>query len=236
MPILAKCPSCQRKLRVPDNLIGRKVKCPGCGRTLTAAQAEDVPTVSRVDEEEDPPVARRREVPLPEEEEVVARRRRPAPPPEEDDEPPPEEADEEEPRPRRQRRRRRSEDAARSAVAAPAIALIVVSSLAIVLHILTGISYAANLGLMPKFFQQDQAARDPAFVAGELCGVGILLCFNVITLTAAIKMKQLSNYHYARTGAFIALLPCLPACLLSLPFGIWALVVLSRYEVKEAFT
>jgi hypothetical protein len=41
MPQVISCPDCGRKLRVPDNLLGKKVKCPGCGVKF-AAQAEEV--------------------------------------------------------------------------------------------------------------------------------------------------------------------------------------------------
>jgi predicted Zn finger-like uncharacterized protein len=37
MPILVSCPSCARQLRVPDDLLGRSVKCPDCGTTFQAA-------------------------------------------------------------------------------------------------------------------------------------------------------------------------------------------------------
>src|SRR5260370_7054686 len=30
------CPSCQRELRVPDQLLGKLVKCPACSTTFTA--------------------------------------------------------------------------------------------------------------------------------------------------------------------------------------------------------
>lgn len=36
MPLLLKCPSCERALRVPDELLGKKVKCPSCGTTFEA--------------------------------------------------------------------------------------------------------------------------------------------------------------------------------------------------------
>src|SRR5262249_49443824 len=39
MPEIVACPDCSRKLRVPDNLLGRKVKCPGCGVNFTASVA-----------------------------------------------------------------------------------------------------------------------------------------------------------------------------------------------------
>jgi predicted Zn finger-like uncharacterized protein len=37
MPIIIDCPSCQRKLRVPEHLLGQKVKCPTCANMFTAA-------------------------------------------------------------------------------------------------------------------------------------------------------------------------------------------------------
>lgn len=36
MPELTTCPSCSKQLRVPDELIGKGVKCPTCGATFTA--------------------------------------------------------------------------------------------------------------------------------------------------------------------------------------------------------
>src|SRR5262245_44891387 len=35
MAFKTSCPSCQRPLRVPDQLIGEPVRCPGCGITWT---------------------------------------------------------------------------------------------------------------------------------------------------------------------------------------------------------
>jgi predicted Zn finger-like uncharacterized protein len=36
MPEVISCPSCNRQLRVPDDLIGQQVKCPTCGSMFTA--------------------------------------------------------------------------------------------------------------------------------------------------------------------------------------------------------
>ncbi|MBL8796645.1 MAG: hypothetical protein JNM56_22275 [Planctomycetia bacterium] len=36
MPAIVDCPSCNRKLRIPDELLGRKVKCPTCNTTFDA--------------------------------------------------------------------------------------------------------------------------------------------------------------------------------------------------------
>jgi hypothetical protein len=45
MPIALDCPSCGRKVRVPDRLLGEDVKCPLCQSTFTAASraADDAP-------------------------------------------------------------------------------------------------------------------------------------------------------------------------------------------------
>jgi predicted Zn finger-like uncharacterized protein len=40
---LVSCPDCQRKLRVPDELVGKLVKCPTCGQTFTADPATQAP-------------------------------------------------------------------------------------------------------------------------------------------------------------------------------------------------
>src|SRR5947207_2822506 len=39
MPETWTCPECQRKVRLPDHLIGKRVKCPSCGGTFTATSA-----------------------------------------------------------------------------------------------------------------------------------------------------------------------------------------------------
>jgi|GEM_PF-4054586 len=113
MPELIQCPSCDRKLRVPDNLIGKKVKCPSCTKIFVAAAAEeDLPTAPLLEEEEPPKAVRRKPPPLPPpedegiEEHPSRPRKRPAPPPEDEDD----EDDEEEVRPRRRRPQAEDDD------------------------------------------------------------------------------------------------------------------------------
>jgi hypothetical protein len=48
-------------------------------------------------------------------------------------------------------------------------------------------------------------------------------------------MLQMRSYGMAITTAIIALVPCHCSCLLGVPFGIWALIVLNREDVREAF-
>src|SRR5207237_3869981 len=76
MPEIIQCPQCERRLKVPDTLRGKAVKCPTCGVAFTADVMEtagpetapdDMPTPRRdkgpaQDEnaEEQTPVRRRR--------------------------------------------------------------------------------------------------------------------------------------------------------------------------------
>jgi predicted Zn finger-like uncharacterized protein len=52
MPEIVTCPNCSRKLRVPDNLLGKTVKCPECKQAF-AAQAESAPAEN--DQADEPP-------------------------------------------------------------------------------------------------------------------------------------------------------------------------------------
>jgi len=64
MPIQTACPSCGRELRVPDNLIGKRVKCPSCQTEFTAggeAGFKEAPPPREEYPEETPPSRRRRE-------------------------------------------------------------------------------------------------------------------------------------------------------------------------------
>jgi TPR repeat protein/predicted Ser/Thr protein kinase len=60
------------------------------------------------------------------------------------------------------------------------------------------------------------------------------LVLSGIMLAAGLMMKRLTAYGLAIAGAILAILVT-PGNLIGLPIGIWALVVLSRREVREAF-
>ncbi len=47
---IVSCPECQRKLRVPGDLVGKMVKCPTCGQTFTADPAALAPPPAPVEE------------------------------------------------------------------------------------------------------------------------------------------------------------------------------------------
>jgi hypothetical protein len=117
----------------------------------------------------------------------------------------------------------------------PAIGLIVTAILGFLAQLATLLFRLFGASLMAT----QQNAPSWAIALSGTVGVaasilGILMSF--LILLGAIKMKQLSNYGLAVTASIIAMIPCVsPCCLLGLPIGIWALVVLSKPEIKSVF-
>jgi hypothetical protein len=78
---------------------------------------------------------------------------------------------------------------------------------------------------------------------GAVLGGVVYFALGVIGLGIAVflwigasRMAALQGYNLSMAAAIVALVPCLsPCCVLTLPFGIWALVVLAKPEVKAAF-
>ena len=59
---------------------------------------------------------------------------------------------------------------------------------------------------------------------------------SVLIIVGSIKMMSLSSTGWSRTAAILAMIPMVSGCcILGIPFGIWALVVLGKPEVKRAF-
>jgi hypothetical protein len=116
-------------------------------------------------------------------------------------------------------------------VAGPATALIVTAVLGLIqsgiLLVVTLLSASGAMGAV------NQNAED-IISAIVIIGVGLLGGF--LILIGAMKMRKLESYGLAMTAAIAAMVPYLSLCCpLGLPFGIWALVVLSNSSVKSAF-
>jgi hypothetical protein len=65
------------------------------------------------------------------------------------------------------------------------------------------------------------------------------LVVSVLIFAGAKKMKSLQSYEFALAAAVLSTVPCLTPCcgfVLGLAFGIWALVVLRKAEVKSHFS
>jgi len=88
--------------------------------------------------------------------------------------------------------------------------------------------------LVPDVFKGTELVILPDELRVFVGVVGVIL--GIILIVAGIRMKRLQDYGMALTGAIIALVPCIsPCCVLGLPFGIWAVVVLSDWRVHAAF-
>jgi hypothetical protein len=121
-------------------------------------------------------------------------------------------------------------------VSAPAVCLIVTAVLGIGLHLLGIAGVILHIGVAAAAMHQH--AMPEMFISGPIAIIyqGINIILYLIILIGAMKMKGLENYGFAMAASIIALVPCIgPCCLLGLPFGIWALVVLSDPAVKSSF-
>jgi hypothetical protein len=70
----------------------------------------------------------------------------------------------------------------------------------------------------------------------SVVSVVVAMAAGVVITIAGLKMKQLSGYGLAVTGAVLAILPLNSCCCAGLPVGLWAMVALFNSDVRLAFT
>ena len=59
---------------------------------------------------------------------------------------------------------------------------------------------------------------------------------SLLIIFGGMQMKKLANYPLVMTASIVAIVPCFSGCYcLDLPFGIWALVVISGASVRGSF-
>jgi hypothetical protein len=118
----------------------------------------------------------------------------------------------------------------------PAMGLIVVAILGALAQVASLIMNLAGASMLASSRMPKEAwANMFSGTLGVVSGV-IGLLMSAVVLLGALKMKKLESYGLAMAASIIAMVPCVsPCCLLGLPIGIWALVVLMKPEVKSAF-
>jgi hypothetical protein len=131
-----------------------------------------------------------------------------------------------------------SAPAAADQVNGPAIGLIVTAVLGFLLQVASLIMNLAGASMMTM--QHGGGPQPPwaTMFTGTVAIISSLIAMIVsgVILFAALKMRKLENYGLAMAGSIIAAIPCIsPCCLIGLPIGIWAIVVLMKPEVKSAF-
>lgn len=87
--------------------------------------------------------------------------------------------------------------------------------------------------IQQQFDQQKAGMRlDSPFNFGSYA-LGAVLA--VLTILGGVKMRGLSGYGLAMTGSVAAIIPISGCCCVTMPVGIWALIVLVNADVKRAF-
>jgi hypothetical protein len=128
---------------------------------------------------------------------------------------------------------------ARSRLMVPGIAIAILSGILILVFILDLIMAATgNFGSMSKGSPLSGSGMDaltgPAFLIG-VC-IFAMVC-NGFVLFSMIQMLRLRTWGLALAGCIVTAIPLSSSacCLLTLPFAIWAIVVLVKPQVKAAF-
>jgi hypothetical protein len=122
--------------------------------------------------------------------------------------------------------------AARDRVSGPATAMIVLSAISMVLQLVSVPFNLLNAGR-----GQNWGGFVPDMAVGVNVTFGLLgVVIAGIVLAGGIKMRTLESYSLAMAASILMVIPCIsPCCILSIPFGIWSLVVLSDSSIKAAF-
>jgi hypothetical protein len=205
MAIEFRCQQCGRLLRVPDEAGGRQAQCPQCHTEMR------VPLT--------PPAA---EPPRPTLEPAQAW----GAPAGNPYQPSPWGGD---PMSDAQRAARAAES-----VAAPAIALMIAAGLSMAVSVVM-----CGGGIIAVLNQP--MPGNPNAPLGLMLAVVFGMYFvmpvaqTAVVFVGAMKMRKLESYGLSMAGCIVALLPCNFCWLLTLPFGIWAIVVLSDTSVRGAF-
>jgi serine/threonine protein kinase len=122
-------------------------------------------------------------------------------------------------------------------VKGPAIALLVAGLISVLTSpmvvLFWGMEAVPQNGV-ERLAVQTSAERVPP-IALFLAGLLSSIAPSILMIVAAVKMKRLEAYGLAIAASILAIILLAPTCLIGLPIGIWALVVLSQRDVRAAF-
>ena len=210
---VVRCTDCQSPLEIDAVHIGSAVQCGACGAEFTAREDPAADPAGRSDWAVD------------------------RPPRDWGDDP-------ERPRPgsRRYQDDLPDEEYAEAKLATPAVGIIVTGSLGVVCGLLIGFCGVASMLMAQAGGQANPQARGPddaAVVFGIILYGGwglVAVVLSMLMISGGLRMRRLSGYGLALTGAIVAMIPCLSPCfILGLPFGIIAIIALNDPEVAAAF-
>lgn len=133
----------------------------------------------------------------------------------------------------------RQPGSAADALRGPAIALLMVSGLFIVLLVgglsIDGYLFASG-ALEGRVTANPLVKTKEQEVAVRMVFGGLLIGLHLFVLYGAVSMLRLKNRGAAYAAAIISVIPCCSGCyIVGIPFGIWALIVLNKPEVRDRF-
>ncbi len=128
-----------------------------------------------------------------------------------------------------------------SKIKAPAIGLIVVGALNFALGLLSVLSGLLRLtGIIPGDELPINEAERMGYLVGTFGVYGVAFISLIIApfmVYGAVQMLGGKSYKFAKTSAILAIIPFISCCfIIGIPFGIWALMVLSKPEVRAFFS
>ena len=123
----------------------------------------------------------------------------------------------------------------KEAVKVPAILLYVTAGLGLLTALFGILNNVLGLGIGATQGGRDGSLNMMMGGAGLVFNViGILVC--AFIAYGAYKLMNLQSYGLVMAAIIVAMVPCVsPCCLVGLPVGIWALVVIMKPEIKAAF-
>lgn len=225
MPIEFHCTRCRLRLRTPDDTVGKQAKCPQCGNLVPIPHPDDVSAQEPLAFEAPLQPGGESAGPLSPDAQPRA-------------EPPPVNPYVSPPMPEGTAAASRSELKRR--VIGPAVGMIVGATATLLLAV---VYLAWILSIGADGFAKELAREVPNANAEELRATYVVTValFGMMTILplgimiGAVSMLRLKWYPIALGGTILALLPCGPCCILSLPFGLWGLMVISDITVRSAF-
>lgn len=222
MPIEFDCTQCQLRLRTPDETAGKQAKCPQCGMLVPIPYPGDV----RAD---DPADTRQSHEPSKEPTGSALPGAHPfADPPLVNPYSTPVGVVV------------TSRDEIKRKIAGPAIGML---AGAIITVPIAAVNLLWLLQTGVDEFAKELAKEAPNAGVEQLQATYVicLVLFGAMAIApfgvalGAVSMLRMRWYAMALCGTIMALLPCGPCCVISLPFGIWGLIVLNDITVRSAF-
>ena len=216
------CPSCNQKVRVPAELLGTVVKCPLCGLVFTAPlplppQAPvALPPSSTGLPAEYSALPPRPTLPYPGTSFVAQGFPKPT----------------------------------SARLMAPAICLLVAGLLGLGLNAYRLLNLTARRQQMVREFEEmfrqiqemfptvQMQMKPETLVVLSLVSACFFAAANLIVVLGAVQMLRQRAHWLAVTASILAIFPLLidcPCCVLSVPFGLWSLIVLMNPVVREGF-